>query len=94
MKLDFGGRNMDVATFPFRFMRILGIAGTGGCDVHEAFLVLEKIRRNDDRTWVREWAAMAARLEQAAENSRNAGQTQDARQRVFSGGHVLAFTRG
>ncbi len=32
MKLDFGKRNMDVATFPFRFMRILALAGTGGCE--------------------------------------------------------------
>ena len=44
MKLDFTGRNMDIATFPFRFMRILALAGTGGSEVNECFLTLEKMK--------------------------------------------------
>ena len=80
MKLDFGKRNMDVATFPFRFMRILALAGTGGCEVNECFLVLEKTKKNNEQSWIREWAAMAEKLEQTAEKSIKTGQTLNAHQ--------------
>lgn len=80
MKLDFSKRNMDVATFPFRFMRILSLAGTGGCEVNECFLALEKTKKNNDQSWIKEWAAMAEKLEQAAEKSMKTGQTLNARQ--------------
>ena len=80
MKLDFGKRNMDVATFSFRFMRILALAGTGGCEVNECFLVLEKTKKNNEQSWIREWAAMAEKLEQAAEKSIKTGQTLNAHQ--------------
>ncbi len=80
MKLDFSGRNMDIATFPFRFMRILAIAGTGGCEANECFLVLERIQQNNEQSWIKEWAALAEKLEQAAESSRQAGQPLAARQ--------------
>jgi hypothetical protein len=83
MKLDFGGRNMDIASFPFRFMRILALAGTGGCEASEAFRVLARVKPNDDRSWVREWAAMAQRLERAAEDSLRAGQAVTARGRFL-----------
>ena len=79
MKLDFTKRNMDVATFPFRFMRILGIAGTGGCEVNECFRTLEKVKQNDDQSWIREWAALAEKLERTAERSMQAGQRLNAR---------------
>jgi hypothetical protein len=79
VKLDFSKRNMDVATFPFRFMRILSLAGTGGSEIHECFLVLERVGQNDDAGWDREWAAMAEKLECEAEASRQAGRMPDAR---------------
>jgi pimeloyl-ACP methyl ester carboxylesterase len=74
MKLDFRGRNMDVATYPFRFMRILGIAGTGGSEPSECFLTLEKIRDRDEESWVREWAKLAEKMERLAEESLGAGE--------------------
>lgn len=80
MKLDFTGRNMDIATYPFRFMRILALAGTGGSEVNECFLTLEKTRQNNEQSWVREWAAIAEKLEQAAEQSMRDGLTLNARQ--------------
>ena len=80
MKLDFRGRNMDIATYPFRFMRILGIAGTGGCDVNESFLTLGRIREHDDQSWIREWANTAQRTEQQAEKALKEDQFITARQ--------------
>lgn len=75
MKLDFRGRNMDIATYSFRFMRILGTAGTGGCEVNECFLTLERIKDHDDQSWIREWANMAERIEQLAEKAMKEGQS-------------------
>ena len=66
MKLDFGRRNMDIATFSFRFMRILALAGTGGSEVNECYLVLEKAKKNNDQSWIKEWATMAGKLERAS----------------------------
>ena len=80
MKLDFRGRNMDIATYPFRFMRILGISGTGGSDPSECFLTLDKIRNHDDQSWVREWTRQAEKTEQLAVKSMAAGQMETARQ--------------
>lgn len=79
MKLDFRGRNMDVATYPFRFMRILGIAGTGGCEVNECFLTLDKIKPRNEESWIREWAALAERTEDLACGAVKAGQIETAR---------------
>ncbi len=79
MKLDFRGRNMDVATYPFRFMRIMGIAGTGGCEANECFLTLERIKDRDDESWVREWAKTAEITERLAEKAMKEGQTVTAR---------------
>jgi hypothetical protein len=80
MQLDFRGRNMDVATYPFRFMRILGIAGTGGCEPSECFLTLERIKPNDEQSWIREWAALAERIEHQADKFLQVGETLAARQ--------------
>ncbi len=80
MRLDFRGRNMDVATYPFRFMRILGIAGTGGSEPSECFLTLEKIRNHDDQSWIREWAKLAEKTERLAEDCMQTGQLVTARQ--------------
>ena len=79
MKLDFRGRNMDVATYPFRFMRILGIAGTGGCEANECFATLEKVSDHSDESWVREWAALARRIERLADQALADGRRVEAR---------------
>ncbi len=83
MKLDFGGRNMDVATYPFRFMRILALAGTGGSETNECFLVLEKTKQNDDQSWIKEWATLAEKLERAATLSLDTGEVLNARQQYL-----------
>ncbi|MGB8212896.1 MAG: alpha/beta hydrolase [Anaerolineales bacterium] len=80
MKLDFSKRNMDVATFPFRFMRALTVVGAGGAEENECFLALEKTKNNNDQSWIREWAALAERVAQLAEKAMQAGQTITARQ--------------
>jgi hypothetical protein len=64
-------------------MRILSLAGTGGSEVNECFLALEKTKKNNDQSWVKEWAAMAEKLEQAAESSLKTGQTLNARQKFL-----------
>ena len=95
MKLEFHGHNMDVATYPFRFMRILSIAGTGGSEPSECFLTLEKIRNHDDQSWVREWANLAERTQRLAEEfpaSRAGGNRAPGvspGKRLLPGGHVF-----
>jgi hypothetical protein len=79
MKLDFRGRNMDVATYPFRFMRILGISGTGGSEASECFLTLERIKNRSEQSWVQEWAGTAEKAQLLAEKAMEAGQTETAR---------------
>lgn len=79
MKLDFAGRNMDIATYPFRFMRILGIAGTGGCEINECFLTLEKIKPHNEESWIQEWAFLAKRVEETALEALESGQRETAR---------------
>jgi len=80
MKLDFGKRYMDVATFSFRFMRALMAVGTGGAEESECFLALEKTKNNNDQSWIREWAAVAEKASQVAEKAMQAGQMITARQ--------------
>ena len=80
MKLDFGKRNMDVATFPFRFMRALMPVGMGAAEQNECFLALEKTKNKNDQSWIREWAAQADKAAQAAGQAMQAGQTVTARQ--------------
>ena len=80
MKLDFGKRSMDIATFPFRFMRALMAIETGGAEESECFLALERIKNKNDRSWIREWAALAEKVSQLAEKAMQAGQTVTARQ--------------
>ena len=80
MKLDFGKRNMDVATFPFRFMRALMAVGTGAAEESECFLALERTKDKDDQSWIREWAALAEKAAQVAGKAMQAGQATTARQ--------------
>jgi pimeloyl-ACP methyl ester carboxylesterase len=80
MKLDFSERNMDVATFPFRFMRALTVIDSGAAEGNECFLALEKTKKNNDQSWIREWAALAEKTARLAEQAMQAGQTVTARQ--------------
>jgi len=80
MKLDFGKRHMDVATFPFRFMRALMAVEAGAAEESECFLALEKTKNNNDQSWVREWSVLAENVSQLAEKAMQAGQTITARQ--------------
>jgi len=80
MKLDFGKRYMDVATFPFRFIRALTTVGTGGAEVNECFLALEKTKANNDQSWIREWAIQAEKVSRLAEKAMQAEQAVTARQ--------------
>ena len=80
MKLDFSKRNMDVATFPFRFMRALTAVGTGAAEENECFLALEKTRKNKDQSWIREWAIQAEKVSRLAEKAMQAEQAVTARQ--------------
>ena len=66
MKLDFSERNMDVATFPFRFMRALTVIDSGAAEGNECFLALEKTKKNNDQSWIREWAALAEKTARLA----------------------------
>jgi hypothetical protein len=78
MKLDF--HKMDIGSFPFNFVRTLMVAGTGGAEVNECLLAAERIRDNNEESWVREWASLAEKVSQAAEQAMQAGQTVTARQ--------------
>jgi pimeloyl-ACP methyl ester carboxylesterase len=78
MKLDF--HKMDIGSFPFNFVRTLMVAGTGGAEVNECLLAAERIRDNNEESWVREWASLAEKVSQAAEQAMQAGQTITARQ--------------
>jgi pimeloyl-ACP methyl ester carboxylesterase len=80
MKLDFGKRHMDVATFPFRFMRALMAVEAGAAEESECFLALEKTKNNNDQSWIQEWAVLAENVSQVAEKAMQAGQTVTARQ--------------
>lgn len=78
MKLNF--RDMDIATFSFRLVRALMVAGTGGSEISECLLALEKTKNNNDQSWVREWAALAAKASRVAEKAMQTGQIITARQ--------------
>jgi len=80
MKLDFSKKIMDIGTFAFNFVRTLMVAGTGGAEFNECLLAAERIKDNDQESWVREWALIAENVSQAAEQAMQAGQTITARQ--------------
>jgi pimeloyl-ACP methyl ester carboxylesterase len=78
MKLDF--HKMDIGSFPFNFVRTLMVAGTGGAEVNECLLAAERIKDNNEESWVRAWASLAEKAAQAAEQAMQSGQTITARQ--------------
>jgi len=77
MKLDF--RNMDIGSFPFNFVRTLGVVGTGGAEVNECLLAAMNIRENDEASWIGEWASIAESVSREAELALQAGGTITAR---------------
>ena len=80
MKLDFGNKAMDIGTPAFNFVRTLMVAGTGGAEINECLLVAERIRRNDQESWIREWASIAESVNRIADRATREGQTVTARQ--------------
>ena len=78
MKLDF--HKMDIGSFPFNYVRTLMVAGTGGAELNECLLAAERIKDNNEESWVREWAIIAEKVAQAAEQAMQSGQTITARQ--------------
>jgi len=77
MKLDF--KNMDVATFDFRFLRALMVTGTGGAEINECLQILAKSKGNSDESWIHEWGTMAEKVEREAEQAIRSGRTITAR---------------
>src|ERR1035438_7434662 len=71
---------MDIGTPAFNFVRTLMVAATGGAELSECLLAAERIRRNDDESWIREWAGIAESVNRIAERATQEGQTVTARQ--------------
>src|ERR1017187_7840868 len=71
---------MDVGTPAFNFVRTLMVAGTGGAEINECLLIAERIGRNDQESWIREWASIAESVNKIADRATQEGQTVTARQ--------------
>ena len=80
MRLDFGERTMDVGTSAFNFVRTVMVAGTEAAEINECLLAADKIRANDNESWVREWASLAEDVNRTADRAMRAGRTVTARQ--------------
>jgi len=80
MKFDFGPKVMDIGTFPFNFVRTLALMGTGGAELSECLYTAERVKDNNIESWVQEWAALADRIAQGAEQAMQSGQSITARQ--------------
>lgn len=80
MNLDFGKKAMEIGTPAFNFVRTLMVAGTGGAEINECLMVAERIRRNDDESWIREWASVAKNVHRIADEAMGSGQTATSRQ--------------
>ncbi len=80
MKLDFGQKAMDIGTPAFNFVRTLMVAGTGGAELNECLLAADRIKRNDDESWIREWASIADSVSRIADEAMRMGQIVTGRQ--------------
>ncbi|MFI5064004.1 MAG: alpha/beta fold hydrolase [Streptosporangiales bacterium] len=80
VKMDFSRKAMDIGTFQFNFVRTLSLAGTGGAEVAECLLAAGRVKSRDQESWVREWAALAEKVERAAVAAADGGQPVTARQ--------------
>lgn len=76
MKLNLSpsGRNMEVGTPAFLWMRAAMHAASRGADVSECLQVAARITAGDDASWVREWRGLAEALEARARASFASGQ--------------------
>jgi hypothetical protein len=66
VKLAFSDKSMNIGTPEFNFVRTLMVVGTGGAEISECFLVADRIKPNDEESWVCEWALMAEHLRRTA----------------------------
>ncbi|MEO8611249.1 MAG: alpha/beta hydrolase [Chloroflexota bacterium] len=80
MKLDFSKKTMDIGTFAFNFVRTLMVAGTGGAEINECLMTAEKVKDNNNESWVQEWASTAEKVAQGAEYAIQSRQSVTARQ--------------
>ena len=80
MKLDCGKKMMDIGTPAFNFVRALMVAGTGGAEINECLLTVDRVRKNHNEDWVREWASLADKVHRVADRAAQAGQTITTRQ--------------
>jgi len=78
MRLDF--RNMDIATFEFRFLRVLMTMQTGGAEINECLQAVKESKRDNDASWVAQWANAAERVGKTAEDAAHSGRIITARQ--------------
>jgi hypothetical protein len=62
MKMDFRRKNWEIGTPEYLWMRATMPIPTGGADLSECHAVIEKVTRDDDRSWVDEWTVLAESL--------------------------------
>ncbi|MFZ1040561.1 MAG: alpha/beta hydrolase [Anaerolineales bacterium] len=77
MKLDFS--KMDIGRSQFNFVRTLMVAPTGGAEVSECLKAAANIKDKDEEGWIREWASIAEKVLQIAEEAMQSGQAITAR---------------
>jgi len=80
MKLDFSQKQMDIGTPAFNFVRTLMVAGTGGAELNECLLAAERIKQNDEESWIREWSNIAESVHRIADRAAQSGEVVTARQ--------------
>jgi len=81
MKLDF--IDMDIGTLTFRFIRSLMVTGTGGAEINECLLALERTKDDSDENWVLEWEKLAEKVLRHAKQADKSGQDISARNAYF-----------
>lgn len=79
MKLVFNRKNMDIGTSEYLWMRAVMTTSANSADVSECLHVLERIKKDDDLSWVNEWNKFAKTLQKKAENIIEDGQIVDGR---------------
>jgi pimeloyl-ACP methyl ester carboxylesterase len=80
MKFDLGKRTMDIGTPTFNLVRTLMVAGSGGAEINECFLVADKAKHDSVESWIREWVGLAEKVNAIANQAVRSGQFATARQ--------------
>jgi pimeloyl-ACP methyl ester carboxylesterase len=80
MRLKFSKTGMDIGTPSFNFMRTIMVAATHGAEMSECFKTVERIKRGDEESWVREWANLAEDVRRTAVEAFQARQIVTARE--------------